>query len=331
MSKPAGMLVLLAALAAAPGAHAQPADVVRINDFPGPGNIIARVAVAKKFCEKQGIRCETRTFASGPLAMQVMLSGELEVTYTPPEVVIQAALQGSQLRIIGNGYARSPFFLAIGNHVDLPNANKGYPAVIRDLKGRRIGVPARGAGAEFLLKSMLKDAGLSPSDVIIVASGAPNTTYPSLQTRQIDAAVTFTPAESFCRVLESCKVVVDTSVGEGPASFAAMTGMNMALTVKADYAQKNPKTIAAFSAAMRDSTAFVQDPRNADEVIAIIEQTFRIDHPKGKEIADTALRATLPGVRFERNPRALQAAADYLYDTEQIKTRFDTNPLWLAQ
>lgn len=212
----------------------------------------------------------------------------------------------------------------------LHNAAKGYPEVVKDLKGKKIGVPARGSAAEFLLKSMLKDAGLSPTDVVIVASGAPNTTYPSLQAKQLDAAVTFTPTESFCRVLDSCKVVVDTGAGEGPANFAATSGMSVALTVKSDYAQKHPQTIAAFSAAMRDSAAFVQDPRNFNEVSAIIEQSFKIDHPKGKEIADMSLRATLPGVRFERNLRALQAAADYLHETQQIKAPFDTNPLWLA-
>lgn len=331
MNKSLGLLALLATLAAAPGAHAQSTDVVRINDFPGTGNIIARVAVAKKFCEKHGIRCETRVFASAPLAMQVLLSGELEVAYTPPEVLIQAALQGTDLKAIGSGFARSPFFLLVSNHLDLPNAAKGYPEVVKDLKGKKIGVPARGAAAEFLLKSMLKDAGLSPNDVVIVASGAPNTTYPSLQAKQIDAAVTFTPAESFCRVFNSCRIAVDTNAGEGPANFAATTAMSVTLSVKSDFAQKRPQTVAAFSAAMRDSAAFVQDPKNFDEVFAIIEQSFKIDSPKGKEIIDTSLRAMVPGVRFERSPQALQAAADYLFDTGQIKSRFDTKALWLSQ
>lgn len=331
MNKSVGLLALLAALASAPAAHAQSTEVVRINDFPGTGNIIARVAIAKKFCEKHGIRCETRVFASAPLAMQVMLSGELEVAYTPPEIVVQAALQGSHLTVMGSGFARSPFFLIVGNHLNLPNAAKGYPEVVKDLKGKKIGVPARGSTAEFLLKSMLKDAGLSPNDVIIVASGAPNTTYPSLQAKQIDAAVTFTPAEAFCRVLNSCRIAVDTNAGEGPANFAATTAMSVTLTVKSEFAQKHPQTVAAFSAAMRNSAAFVQDPQNFQEVFAITEQNFKIDNPKGKEIIEASLRAMVPGVRFERNPEALQAAANYLHDTGQIKSRFDTHPLWLAQ
>ena len=84
-------------------------DTVRVQDYPGPGNRMLRVAIANGYCDKRGIKCEAKTIPAAPLAVQTMLAGDLGIAMAPPEVVIRAVNKGADLRIIGNG-ACNPVF-----------------------------------------------------------------------------------------------------------------------------------------------------------------------------------------------------------------------------
>ncbi len=124
-----------------------------MQDYPGLGNLMLRVAIAHKLCEKHGIKCEARTIPAAPLGMQTLLAGDIDVAFGPPEVVIQAANRGADVRIVGNGARGSIFFVAAGNHIETPNAAKGYPAVMQDLKGMKVGVTSRGWVPSFSLST----------------------------------------------------------------------------------------------------------------------------------------------------------------------------------
>lgn len=42
------------------GTAANAQEVVKVQDYPGLGNMLLRVAIAQKLCEKNGIQCEQR-------------------------------------------------------------------------------------------------------------------------------------------------------------------------------------------------------------------------------------------------------------------------------
>ncbi len=302
-------------------------EVVRVQDYPGLGNLMLRVAIAQKFCDKQGIKCEPRVIPAAPLGLQTMLSGDIEVAFGPPEVVIQAASKGVDVRILGNGARGAIFFLAVGNHVETPNAAKGYPAVMQDFKGKKIGVTARGTGSEFQLVDLLKGAGMSPSDVTLVAVGAPNTALPALANKQVDAVMAFEPMGGFCEVLKACRVMVNMRNGEGPAELLAVADAGSVLTVRSDYIQKKPQAVTAFIAAMKETETFMQNPANYDTVLKVSLETFKIDIPKGAEVVANVLKTSLPAYRFAMEPKAVQAAANYLLASKQLDKAQDTSRL----
>jgi NitT/TauT family transport system substrate-binding protein len=190
---------------------------LRIQDFPGLGNFLVRVANANGYCEKHGVKCELRTIPTAPLGVQTLLAGELEVAFPPPEVAIQAVNKGADLKVIASGAISPVFFLMASAGLETPNAAKGYPAVMQDFKGKKIGVTARGSGAEIHLVEMLKEAGLKADDVTIIGVGAPNTAFPAIANKQIDGLVLFAPMDGFCEVSKACRVVVDPRKGEGPS------------------------------------------------------------------------------------------------------------------
>ncbi len=316
----------VAALTGGVNAMAQ-METLRVQDYPGIGNLLVRVAAANGYCEKNGVKCELKTIPAAPLGIQTLLAGDIDIAFGPAEVVIQAANKGADLKIIGNGARDSIFFLMAGAHTETPNAAKGYPAVMADLKGKKIGVTARGSGAEFQLLDMLKGAGMSGADVTIVPVGAPNTALPAIANKQIDALMLFAPMDGFCAAMKVCRVIVDPRKGEGPKEITLLNGATGPMTVRGEFAQKKGAALDGFAKAMRESEAFVQNPANFNAVLKVINDTFKIEGPAGASAVEASLRNSIAGARFALDPKALQAAADYLHRTTQIDKTVDTSKL----
>jgi NitT/TauT family transport system substrate-binding protein len=300
---------------------------LRIQDYPGLGNFLVRVANANNLCEKHGVKCELRTIPQAPLGMQTLLAGDIEVAFAPPEVLIQAVGKGADLKVVGSGAREPVFFLMAGAGLETPNSAKGYPAVMQDFKGRKIGVTARGSGAEFQLVEMLKGAGMKADDVTIVAVGAPNTAFPAIANKQIDGLVLFTPMDGFCEVSKACRVVVDPRNGVGPADVVKTSGAGVVLVVKTDYLAKNAAALKGFERALREAEALAQNPANFGAMFKIAEETFKINAPGGDKVLEVSLRNNLKSFKFDVDAKALQHIAEYMHRGGQIDKAVDTGRL----
>jgi len=327
-SAPTFLRTALGALALTLGSTAMAQiETLRIQDYPGLGNMMVRVAAANGYCEKNGIKCELKTIPTGPLGIQTLLAGDIDVAFGPAEVVIQAANKGANLKVIGTGFRDNSFFFMVGAHAEPANSTKGYPAVMADLKGKKIGVTARGTGAEFQLLSYLKGAGMSGSDVTIVPVGAPNTALPALANKQIDALMLFAPMDGFCAAMKVCRVAVDPRKGEGPKEIVQLNGGATPMTVRGDFAQKKGATLDSFAKAMRESEAFIQNPANFAAVLKVANDTFKIEGAAGAAAVETSLRNSISGTKFSLDTKAFQYSADYLSSTQQIDKVFDTSKI----
>jgi NitT/TauT family transport system substrate-binding protein len=300
---------------------------LRIQDYPGLGNFLVRVANANNLCEKHGIKCELRTIPQAPLGMQSLLAGDIEVAFAPPEVLIQAVNKGADVKVLGSGAREPVFFLMAASGLNTPNAAKGYPAVMQDFKGRKIGVTARGSGAEFQLVEMLKGAGMKADDVTIVAVGAPNTAFPAISRGQIDGLVLFTPMDGFCEVSKACRVVVDPRQGAGPADIVKTSGAGVVLVARSDFRAKNEASLTALERALREAEKLAQDPANFAAMFKIAEATFKINAPGGDKVLEVSLKNNLKSFKFDVEPKALQHIAEYMHRGGQIDKLVDTSRL----
>lgn len=302
-------------------------ETVRVVDAPGIGNMPLRVAIRKGYCEKYGIKCESKIIATGPLAVQTLLAGDVEVVFTASEVFIFGAARGADLKILPFNGVRTPiFFIAAGSHLETPNSGKGYPASMQDLKGKKVGVTARGSGAEQQLVDMLKGAGMSAADVIIVAVGAPNTAFPALSNKQVDAVVTFEPFGAMCQVTKACRVLVDPRAGDGPNEITAMGPAAVTNAVRGDWALKNPHVIEAYGRALADANTFVNNLANLAELAQISQSFFKFEGPQGDLITNVALRIAIEPKAYggDLDAKAFQSIAGYLNRTGQMPQLFDT-------
>ena len=94
-----------------------------------------------------------------------------------------------------------------------------------------------------------------------------------------------------------------------------------------DAAAKAPHVAEALIAAARDAEAFVQDPKNFDELLTITQGYFKFDMPHGDEVMAESLRTGRPSYRTAISLSALKQIADNMLVTKQIEAPFDTATL----
>lgn len=318
-----------AAIAAGLVASAARADgvVVKFQDYPGVGNMLIRIAAAKGFCHNHGIKCELQMIPSGPLGMQALLSKSIDVALAPPEVVINASIKGSAAQIIVSGVQRNVFQIVARHGLNIPDGDKDYKAMMYALKGKKIGVPARGSGAELQFQLLLEQAGLKPSDYTFVAVGSPNTSYGALNSGQIDASMTFEPSGSICDVLKSCMTVYRGAYAPEPREIAATNGASAVLAVRQEMVEKSPKTVDALIAVAKDAEDFIQKPENFPEALKIATSYFQLKMPEGDEVMRESLRYAIPSYKISVSRSALQQIVANMLATKQISAPFDTSKI----
>jgi NitT/TauT family transport system substrate-binding protein len=148
------------------------------------------VAELEGFYAQQGLTFSPTWATSGTVILQGLVSGDFDVANVGPAQLYGAMRNGACVRLLrptqGSAYG---VIAQTGLEVDttLP-----YPEVLTQLRGRTIGVAARGASQELVLRSLLTDAGLDPdTDVRWVAIGAGATAASAFASGKVDAAMSY--------------------------------------------------------------------------------------------------------------------------------------------
>ena len=304
---------------------------VRLQDYPGIGNMLFRIAAAKGFCHNHGIKCELQMIPSGPLGVQALLAKSVDVAFPAAEVPINAAIKGSAVQIIISGAQQNVFQIVVRDGLNIPDGGKDYKAMMNSLKGKKIGVPARGSGAELQFHLLAEQAGLKPSDFIFVAVGSPNTSFGALKSSQIDASMTFEPSGSICDMLKSCTTVYRGAYAPEPKDVARTNGASAVLVVTQEMVEKSPKTVDALIAAAKDAQDFIQTPENFAEALKIAKSYFQFKMPKGEEVMEASLKYAIPSYKIAVSRSALKQIADNMLATKQISAPFDTSRIIYAK
>jgi NitT/TauT family transport system substrate-binding protein len=279
------------ALSATP---AWPADKIVEADIPGSFmSLPVYVAYDKGIYTRHGLDVTLANIASGPDTVAAVLSGSIDFMLNSGDNIMRAMDKGSPaLKAVVGNLGKMPFTVVARKDLPLPHKDQGYPAVIADLKGTTIGVVARGGSVDFIMRAMLRDGGLDPDkDVNWVAVGTPPTAMGAMQNKQIDVYLAFEPFQTLALGKRDMgQVVVDLRKGEGPAIFKDFP-YNF-YSGRADRIAKDPDMVRRYVDAMVESHAFIQDPKNIDEVVSVAAKYIKMDTPSLKALVE-ANRGTL--------------------------------------
>jgi NitT/TauT family transport system substrate-binding protein len=259
-------------------------ETLNIQNYAGTtGNMHAIVAIAKGFCEKYNFKCELKTLNSSALGIQGLVGNVVDVAMGAPIQMMTADAMGADIVLVGVAIPNSVLAVCVRNDVPMPDRGEGYPALMKDFKGRKIGFAARGTEAELLFDAMLREGGLEPSDITAIGVGGPATAYTSLViSKQVDAATMFEPMAQLCTFNKTCQPIINMSEGEGPEAIRKMNGSGTMFSMRREFAEKNPKLVAAFYAAMRDAAQWFRDPANFEDLVRIYKPLVSFgDMPNG--------------------------------------------------
>lgn len=232
--------------------------------------------------KKHDLTVELLNVQGGPAATSALISKSADIMLNGADNVTLArvAKNGPDLVAVSGNTSGQVNSLIVRPNLATPNQDKGFPDVMHDLKGKKIGVPARGSSLENITRMMLSQAGMDPDkDVSWVAVGTASAMTTSIQTQKVDVLLAPEPLlTQTVEVQKAARILLEMRAGE-PQSM--QWPFNMWWTLR-DTTTSKAKDIKAFQAAMKETYAYLGDQKNAATVLPILQKFMGIDEPTGK-------------------------------------------------
>lgn len=236
-----------------------------------PGALIslpALVAKDQKFFQKEGLSVDLVPITTGPAMTAAVASGSVTFVNNSWDNLLVAVEQGLPVRGVVGSTVKMPFAFIARKGLPLPHLAQGYPAVMKDLVGKKWGVLALGVSLQYIEETLLTAAGYKPNDVTYLAVGLPNTAMPALQRGTVDTYLSIEPLPSIIAAKHEGTVVLNLYQNQGPAVFHNLgyNGWWASTTTIKD----KPQVVARFVKAMQDAYCWYRSPANLDRVVAIM-------------------------------------------------------------
>ena len=287
-------------LALAPaGARAQE-EVVKLGDLFAISNAGIYIAIEKGYYKEQGIRNEISTFASAAKMLPALTAGELEISVgTASAGLYNAVAEGAPFRIVADkGQARAGTgYVLLTVRKDL--VDTGQVKTVRDLKGRKVSLFAKGIIQSYLLGKMAEEVGLTIKDFDEVYLAAPSQ-LSAFETKAIDAAMTVEP---WAARFEERGVAVkfrapDQVAGLGPVQIANIMYSGKFIKERRAVAQR------WMDAYLKGARFYAERGAKDDEVTAIVA--------KHTKVPPEVVRAAIPHYQEPQGRLILESLADQI-------------------
>lgn len=276
-SAAAALVVLLSVLLAAGTAGAAPsrADAatavnVRFTVFPGAfPSLGVYIADALGFFKQNGIDVNYVNVGTGSSALQVLVGGDTDFTISDiTGVALARKNAGADVVFVSSQFGR--FMAALACRTDSGISGR-YPAVMRQLEGKRIGITAPGSATDTYVRYTMIAAGANPNRANIIGVGGVPNLIAALQAGSVDCITAYQPIQAL--MAGRMRVVLNWATGQGPQIFARDYLFNGIVTTRR-YAENNPGVVRRVAAAMQRATKYGSDPKNADKIARAVARFF---------------------------------------------------------
>jgi NitT/TauT family transport system substrate-binding protein len=274
------------------------------------------VAEEEGFWEDGGIEAEFVSIAAGPEQTAAQVAGELDVVDNVPNNLLPIIDKGVDLVAFTETFVAPQFDIIVDADYPLTAEQGDWEGTMQDLEGAKVGVIARGTGAEDIARTLFEEAGIDPESAAYIATGLPSTTMAAMENEQIDMAITLEPG--IAQAVNSGLAVAPFSVraGEAPES---LVWPGVLGTTTREYAEANPEALEAYIGVMEETMAFIKDPANKDRVIELMQSTLSVPADVAAYLYENNLddwSETVP--LTEDDVAKLDNAADWVLDMGKV-------------
>jgi ABC-type nitrate/sulfonate/bicarbonate transport system substrate-binding protein len=128
---------------------------------------------------EEGLGVTSVLFRSGVQVAQTIISGDVHIGLASPPEVVTAVNAGAKIKGVWGISNLMPFAL-----ISRPNIR-----TIGDLKGKKLAISSHGALSDFLTQHTLREKGVDPRDVTLIAMGGVPTRFAALLSGAADASL----------------------------------------------------------------------------------------------------------------------------------------------
>ncbi|MBN3801808.1 ABC transporter substrate-binding protein [Paraburkholderia sp. Ac-20336] len=309
-----GLWSVVVAAALTCGVMSTPASSVEIAATNYGSSVIGMpwaIALAKGYFKDAGVDVSAVIGSpGGSTEVRNLIAGDLPYADSALIPTLKAIKNGSDLRIISDNTQTSAQFVWLVK----PNSPI---KTLADLKGKRISFTTPLSTSQSLDFLLVEKAGLKPSDVKLISTGAYGAALTALQNGGIDLALVSEPTytmnkNTFKPLFWSRDLfsAVNTSVG-----------VTSVKTIK-----EHPDMLRGIIAARRRAVNFIKT--NRDESVAIIAKVYKMDPNVVRAmLAELVDRPSADGSVFfgqgDINPKGLDALVDLSQKTGDLKEKVD--------
>ena len=244
---------------------------VRVQEWTGDIiNLVPWVADAKGIFKKHCLDVKMVPLVGGPASLTALVNRTIEYANGAMDSPMRARIRGVDVRMTANMYKENWSVLVARKGLELPHLSEGYPGMMQDFVGKKIGVTQLAATTEAYTKSAFEGAKLNPDSATYVAVGGVATAVPALRGGTVDAAMMFGTGPELAEALGVGKIVLDFRKGVGPEPLRALRGATLSWAAFGPYIDENPEAVAQFTAANNEAITWILDPKNRDEVYKIV-------------------------------------------------------------
>ncbi|MGN9838693.1 ABC transporter substrate-binding protein [Nonomuraea sp. H19] len=281
---------------------------IKVGAIPIPDSVSLYVAMSKGYFKQEGLTVEPVTITGGAAAMPQLLSGALDATLQNYVSGLVAVSQGKKIKLIADASQGAP------NTFNIMVPKDSAIKTVADLKGKTVAVNTLNNIATLAVETQLKVAGLTKADVNYKEIPFPEMGN-ALKTGLADAGWMVEPFITSTQTTDGFRKLADTMTGQ--TENFPISGWS----VTEEWAQKYPKTVAAFQRAIAKALKDLSTDRK--ELEKALPLYTKID-------AKTASVITPLAYPTELTANRLQKVADLLLEYEYIKSQIDVKSVIVA-
>lgn len=264
-----------------------------------------QIAISKGFFKAEGLDVKMQTVTGGAEAVPKLKGGQLDIAHSGHVGLLQAHASGAvKLRIVAESSSMTKNLNGVLVPKDSPMKSP------KDLAGKKIGTNAKNDQIALLMHAMLEPHGvkLKPDDFVVAPFPAQEAL---LKNKKVDAIVV--PEPFVTTVQQSLGARILTDFSEGPTKDIPITGF----AAKEEFADKNPKTIAAFQRALVKAQAIAGDRAVLQEVL-----------PKYTKLnAKMVSVISLNNFPTSTSDTRIQRVADVMHQFGYLEQKLDVKPI----
>jgi NitT/TauT family transport system substrate-binding protein len=256
------------------------------------------------FAKAQGLDLKMLAFQNDTLMMKALLAGELDSYEGSPISPLIAGSKGADVKILGCSWPKLTYSLFSHDGID----------TIADLKGRKFGISAPGSLPDLVARTMLMQAGVSPSQVSFVAAGSDSERVRALVAKTIDAAI----STSDFAARPELKLKTFAVASEALPRF-----LRQCMVTRGDLIRSKRGQLVAFMAA--EMNAYAHALGNRDQVLVLTRRIAGLapGDPVAAASYNQVVEAKAASPAIEIDMDKLRWLRDLLAEDGRMAARFD--------